>query len=88
MRVVVVFKEHSDHAREVRDYLRDYFKRTGRELETIDPETPSGESFCRANDIVQYPTIIAVNDFGSMIQMWAGTPLPQISEVTYYDRQY
>ena len=88
MRVVVVYKEHSDHAREVNDYLRDYFKATGRELETLDPESPRGESFCKANDIVEYPTIIAVNDFGSMIQVWPGRPLPQISQISYYDQSY
>lgn len=88
MRVVMVYKERSDHAREVREYLREYFKITGREMEVVDPETISGESFCRVNDIVEYPSIIALNNFGSMIQIWKGRPLPQISQVSYYDQRY
>ena len=38
MRVVIVYKENSDHAREVIDYLRDFKRQTGKMLEEIDPE--------------------------------------------------
>lgn len=90
MRVVIVFKDYTDYAREVTDWLRDIRMQTGHELETLDPETKEGESFCRAYDIVEYPTIIAVTNDGHVQHSWRGTPMPLISEVTYYligDRQ-
>jgi hypothetical protein len=84
MRAVVIYKEESDHAREVIDYLADFQRQTGRELETIDPETPDGADFCRTYDIVEYPTIAALSDDGILQTLWRGRPLPTISEVSYY----
>ncbi len=84
MRAVVVYKEESDHAREVRSYLRDYEMQTGRELEVVNPESRSGADFCRVYDIVEYPTIVALTDDGQLLNVWRGRPLPTINEVSYY----
>jgi len=84
MRVVIVTKDNTDYARSVSDFLGDFTRQTGHELEVIDPDTPNGASFCRAYDIVEYPTIIALSDDGAMQQQWRGMPFPPISEVSYY----
>jgi len=84
MRVVVIYKDRTDYARQVTDYLHDFNRQTGRELETMDPETPDGVSFCRTYDILQFPTIVALSDDGQLLHMWKGLPLPTISEVSYY----
>lgn len=84
MKTVVVYKENTDYARQVIDYLHDFKQQTGRELETLDPETLEGEQFCRAYDIVQYPTVIAISDDSIMQNVWNGLPLPTISELSYY----
>lgn len=86
MRVVVVYKDRSDHGREVRDYIRDYQRFTGKSIEEIDPESRDGESFCRAYGIVEYPTIMAIDNSGQVQQMWRGRPLPLIDQVSYHDR--
>lgn len=84
MRVVVVYKPESDHAREVTDFLRDFNKRTGKQIEEIDPERRFNEGFLQAYDIVEYPTMIALSDDGRVLNTWRGRPLPQIDEVSYY----
>lgn len=84
MRVVIVYKYESDHAREVLDFLRDFARQTGHQIEEIDPDTPSGAGFCRTYDIVEYPTMVALADSGQLQQMWRGRPLPMISEVSFY----
>ena len=84
MRVVVVYKEETDYARQINDYLRDFKRQTGHELETLNPDTPEGASFCRTYDIVEYPSLIAISDEGVMQNMWRGLPLPTINEVSYY----
>ena len=84
MRVAVVYKYESDHAREVLDYLRDFERQTGHTLETIDPDSKEGADTCRAYDIVEYPTVVAFSDDGHMQNMWRGRPLPTISEVSFY----
>ncbi len=84
MRAVVVYKDRTDYARTVEEFLR-YFKAvTGRELETLDPETRDGVGFCTTYDIMQYPTVIALADDGRMLQKWEGLPLPLVNEVSYY----
>lgn len=84
MRVVVVYKTESDHAREVFDYLDDVKRQTGKELEEMNPDTSEGAHFCRVYDIVEYPTIVALSDDSQLQNLWRGRPLPTISEVSYY----
>lgn len=84
MRVAIVYRYESDHAREVLDYLRDFERQTGNQIETIDPDTKDGADTCRAYDIVEYPSVIAISDDGHMQNMWRGRPLPTISEVSFY----
>lgn len=87
MRVVVVTKEQTDYARIVDTFLDDFARQTGRTLEVLDPESTEGELFCRAYDIVEYPTVIALSDDSQVQAMWRGRTLPTISEVSYYASQ-
>ncbi len=86
MRVVIVWNEQTDYASEVREWLKDFAHDTGgtKQIESFDPETMAGDSFARTYDIVQYPTILALDDDGKVLQMWKGTPLPQIEQVAYW----
>lgn len=84
MKAVVVYRENSDYGRIVTDWLRDFYRQTGKEIEQVDPDSRSGASFCRAYDIVEYPTIIALDDGGVVQNTWTGKMLPMISEVSYY----
>jgi hypothetical protein len=84
MKTIVVYKEETDYAREVIDYLRDFKRQTGHDLETMNPDTADGADFCRTYDIVEYPSIVALSDDGVLQNLWRGTPLPTISEVSYY----
>lgn len=84
MKVFVVYKVESDHAREVTDYLRDFERQTGHKLTTINPESRDGEMTCRTYDIVEYPTVFALSDDGVLQNLWRGRPLPTISEVSFY----
>lgn len=84
MKTVVVYEDNSEYSRTVTDFLRDFSRQTGHELETIDPTTKEGADFCRSYDIVEYPSIIALSDDGVLQNLWRGLPLPTISEVSYY----
>ena len=84
MRVALVYKVESDHARPVLDYLRDVKRQTGYDIEEVDPDDRDGSAFCRTYDIVEYPSVVAMDDQGSLQHMWRGLPLPTISEISYY----
>ena len=84
MRVVVIYKERTDYARRVEEYIGDFKRQTGHDLETMNPESLPGISFCTTYDILEYPTIVALSDSGQLLNQWRGLPLPTLSEVSYY----
>ncbi len=87
MRTVIITKDNMDYSRAVDTFLGDFKRQTGQELEVLNPDSPEGDMFCRTYDIVEYPTIIALSDEGHMQNMWSGSTLPTISEVSYYVTQ-
>lgn len=82
MRVVCVFRDNQDYSRSVFEWLENFRRQTGREIETINPDENTG--FCETYDIVEYPTIIALGDSGDVRASWRGRTLPLINEVLYY----
>ena len=87
MKTFVVYKSESDHARDVLTFLGDFKRQTGRTLDTVDPDTAEGASICRTYDIVEYPSVVATDDGGTLQYLWRGRPLPTVSEVSYYASQ-
>lgn len=83
MRVVALYRSESDYARGVLDFLRDVRHQTGYEVEELSPDTREGAMMARTYDVVEYPTLLALNNEGAVQAMWRGT-LPTISEVGYY----
>ena len=84
MRVVVVTKDNMDYTRSVETFLNDVARQTGKVLEVLNPDSSEGISFCKAYDIVEYPTVIALSDDGRLQNMWRGSTPPTISEISYY----
>ena len=84
MRVVCVEREQSDHAQEIREWLKDFERRTGKNIEVVDVDSRDGSRFAEIYDIVEYPTFIAVADDGRVLDVWRGMPLPRIDEISYY----
>lgn len=84
MRVVIIYRDRTDYARAVSDFLHDFENQTGHTLEIINPDTPDGIMFCETYGIVEYPTIVAMSYDGVMQNAWNGLPLPTISEVSFY----
>lgn len=84
MRVVCVYREDSEYGREVSEWLETFVRRVGKEIEVVDPDSIAGGEFARSYDVVEYPTILALDDFGAQLDIWRGLPLPRIDEVSYY----
>lgn len=84
MRVVCIWREGYDYSRTVEDWLVSFERFTGKQIESIDPGTKHGEEFCRAYDVVEYPTILALSDDGAVLESWQGTMMPTIDEVNYW----
>lgn len=85
MKLTILWNEQTDYAREVREWKRDFVADTGKEaIIDLDPETLDGERFAQTYDILQHPAVVVTDEDGRLIQMWKGTPMPQIDEVSYF----
>ena len=58
MRVVCLFRDNQDYSRSVNEWLENFRRQTGREIEIMNPDTNT--SFCETYDVVEYPTILAL----------------------------
>ena len=82
MRVVCIYRDNQDYSRSVEEWLENFRRQTGREIETMNPDTNT--VFCEAYDVVEYPTILALGERGDVRASWRGRNLPLINEVSYY----
>lgn len=82
MRVVCVVREGMDYSRVTFEWLENFRRRTGREIEVLNPDKEKG--FCESYDVVEYPTILALDDRGAVLASWRGTDFPLVDEVLFY----
>ena len=80
----MLYQVHSGHARAAEDYARDFERMTSRKLEMLDWDSPQGIGFAEARDIVIAPTIVIVDDNGSVLHQWLGDQFPLFNDVVAY----
>lgn len=84
MKVSILYHPHSEHARIVEDFARDFTHQTDKRLELVSLETREGSAFALLYDVTKYPAILALRDDGSLLKMWSGPVMPLINEISYY----
>jgi hypothetical protein len=85
MKVVILYRPISEHARAVETFLRDFQMRNSAvKVETVDVDNRDGIALVDLYQIVDYPAIIAMSDDGSVLNMWQGSDLPLMDEVASY----
>lgn len=82
MRIVCIYRDNQDYTRTVDEWIENIRRQTGRTIEAMDPDANS--NFCEAYDIVEYPTILALDDRGGVRASWRGKSLPLINEILSY----
>ena len=82
MRLICIYRDNQDYTRTVDEWLENFRRQTGREIETMNPD--DNPNFCETYDILEYPTIIALGDDGSVRSSWRGKDMPLIDEVLFY----
>lgn len=84
MKTLLLYRPNTDYERTVLDYVRDFKMQTGKDLPTMDVDSPEGSEICKIYDIVQFPAILVTDNDGKYLNLWVGETLPQIGEVSYY----
>ena len=82
MRVICIYRDNQDYSRSVEEFLENFRRQTGREIETMNPD--ENTNFCEAYDVVEYPTILALGEQGDVRASWRGRNLPLVNDVLYY----
>lgn len=83
----VLYRPNSEHARHVEEYIRDFiYVQPSRKVELIDVDSKEGIAMAELYDIVQYPTIVAIDESGQLQRSWSGE-LPLSDELAYYTEQ-
>ncbi|MGB4759268.1 MAG: hypothetical protein WBP26_04355 [Candidatus Saccharimonadales bacterium] len=83
MKVLVLYRPNSEHARMVETFLRDFERQYAHDIpvEILSLDTRDGASTASLYDIVQYPGVLIVDSFGSVVRSWQGENLPQITDI-------
>jgi hypothetical protein len=87
MKVVILYRPYSEHGRRIEEYVHEFKSRNNQtKVELLNIDTRDGSSMASLYDIVQYPSIIVVQNNGAVQKIWAGDELPLIDEVASYAR--
>jgi hypothetical protein len=82
MRLIVLYREHSDHSRAVFEFVEMLSRRyPGRTANLMDIDSREGAAEASLYGITRYPALIVTAYDGRVIQQWEGMPLPLIDEV-------
>lgn len=87
VKVVILYRPNSEHARSVETYVRDFERQRGKPLELVSLDSAQGADMARLYDATSYPAVLALRDNGEMLNIWQGEQLPLMNEVAgYLDR--
>lgn len=82
MKLTILYKERSEHAREVATFV-EMMRRMhpDKVAELVDVETRDGAAMASLYDIMQYPAVMITAYDGSVHFLKQGLPMPQVGEV-------
>ena len=85
MKVLILYRPRSEHARAVESFVHDYQSRHEQgDLEVVDVDSRDGSASAALYGVMQYPAILALREDGSILRAWEGENLPLLNEVAYY----
>lgn len=87
MKILVLYRPNSEHARKVEEFLRDLQHQhdIGQEkLKVMDIDSRDGVATASIYDVVTSPAIVVTDNVGSYVQSWTGDDLPLMQDVAAY----
>jgi len=86
MKILVFYRQNSEHTRQVEEYLRDLTRLHDvheQNIRIIDPNTRDGATDASLYDILSFPGIVVTDDYGQFVHSWSGS-LPLMDELMSY----
>ncbi len=82
MRLTILYRDNSDHARSVTDFLEMLRRRyPDKSAELLNIDTREGSATASIHGIMRYPAFLVTTFDGRVLQQWEGMPIPLIDEV-------
>lgn len=86
MKILVFYKEDSEHTRQVEQYLRDLVRMHDvreSDIKIYNPNTREGSTEASLYDVLSFPGIVVTDNVGRYIKGWTGE-LPLMDELMSY----
>ena len=88
MKVVVLYRPNSEHARRVEEFVEELTRRNhDSKVELVSLNTRDGSATASLYDVMQYPAILALRNDGQLLKEWEGSTMPLLNEVSYYTHE-
>lgn len=84
MKACILYRPDSEFARTVEEYVRDFQRFKGKDIELVDLNTREGASMATLYDILQNPALVVLRDDGQLVKDWQGELLPRKDELAGY----
>ena len=84
MKVSVLYRPNSEHARHVEEFLHEFQSRSPHKVEMVDVDSREGLAVAALYDIQAYPAILALTDEGELLNSWEGEIFPMINDLAAY----
>ncbi len=86
MKVLILYRPNSEHARTVETFVGDFQRQhdLGRKVELVSVNTRDGAATATLYEVFAFPAVMAVADDGRLLNLWQGEPLPLMDEVAGY----
>jgi hypothetical protein len=85
MKIVVLYRPNSEYGRVTEEFIHDYRARyPDAKLDILDIDSRDGIAAASLYDVMQFPTIMALRDDGSLLKSWEGEAFPLMDEIASY----
>jgi hypothetical protein len=85
MKVVILYRPDSEHARAVETFMHDFGGRNPSvKMEVLNVDEREGVAMASLYDIMRFPAILALAGDGSLLKFWNDEVLPMMDEVAAY----
>lgn len=87
MKILVLYRPNSEHARKVEEFLRDLEREHDideKSLKVVDVDSRDSIALASMYDVMSTPAIIVTDDVGTYIKSWIGEELPLMRDIAAY----
>jgi len=85
MKIIVIYRPNSEYGRVTEEFIHDYQTRyPDAKPDVLDVDSRDGIAMASMYDVMQFPTILAVREDGSLLKSWEGEAFPLMDEIAAY----